>query len=439
MRVIDQITKPTKKAATVKTEPIKESFFEGIQKKVEQIELKKIKKRVSKKIKLLNIGVPLLIVGGFAMTLLSYRLFSLPTDVANTQEVISYQQSSSFRTVVDSGPIHLMPKLSNLALHAFTANPLAGRITSVVIGFVAIISFFLVCRSLFGERLSVAASILFTSSTFFLALVRSGEPYSNFLSLFILFAFTLLVFRKNQTDWLLVPLSLLFLWLITTPGGIFVVATMIGLKIKWLVRKIKESSKVSLITSILLLVIGAALLIYSGLQASSTKLIIKELVGVPVHLDIYDSIKNLYYIPKAILYGFFPGDWQYWLGGQPILDALSSFLFIFGVYHILRTPKLQRFSSLLTIFGVVSIWIAFSDNMLHIITLLPFIYLVIGFGLQAVVFEWRKIFPKNVLARSIGLGVIGIVLLIGIWFQSFRYFIVQPKTPEVKNSYLGST
>lgn len=66
--------------------------------------------------------------------------------------------------------------------------------------------------------------------------------------------------------------------------------------------------------------------------------------------------------------------------------------------------------------------------------LLPFIYLLASIGIGRMLGNWFIVFPRNPVARNIGLGlIIGMIALVG-YYHITRYFVAWPNSPETINA-----
>jgi hypothetical protein len=108
-------------------------------------------------------------------------------------------------------------------------------------------------------------------------------------------------------------------------------------------------------------------------------------------------------------------------------------LVAFGVYWYFFLRRLDRTKLLLG--GLVggAILSALSIDALPI--LLPFIYLLAGAGMTLLLQQWFTVFPRNPLARNIGVGLIAVLLAFVGYYHMHRYFVAWPHTPETKQAY----
>jgi hypothetical protein len=88
---------------------------------------------------------------------------------------------------------------------------------------------------------------------------------------------------------------------------------------------------------------------------------------------------------------------------------------------------------LTAVFGIILG--ALGQVTIGIVLLLPFVYSVIAAGISYILDEWYSVFPRNPFARSFGLILVIFIVLMSIYYQSTRFFVVWPQTPETRSVY----
>lgn len=366
------------------------------------------------------------------LTLLLFINFRQPTQQAHPLEREAYTQSKHVTDILKS-PTNFIQKSGNFILFKTTKNPLASRLSSVTIGAITVLLFYLLANRLFGRLGGSITTMLFMTSSVFLHTARFGDFTVSLFSLFSLFSLLQYLYKNEDHDWLWIVAAISFAWVAYTPGGLIVLIPLIVWKHRWLVSLLKELPlKILIPVGIILL----SIVVVVGYSVVRSPEIAKELLGIPSILpSVTDYVKAVLTVPRSLFLAYKPTS-TYWLDGQPIFDAIQAFLFVYGSIHILRTPKLERFKILPLILILGSLWVALTGNVLSILIIIPFVYLVIGFGVQAIIFEWRRVFPRNLAVRYAGTVLLGLVLLVSVLFQTYRYFVVWPKTPETKSAFV---
>jgi hypothetical protein len=119
----------------------------------------------------------------------------------------------------------------------------------------------------------------------------------------------------------------------------------------------------------------------------------------------------------------------------PVLDVASGGFFLIGLYAYYKNSKLERtrIMVLTALFGIVLG--ALGEITIAVVLLLPFVYSVVAAGISFVLDEWYSVFPRNPFARSFGLLIITSVVLMSVYYQATRFFVVWPQTPETREVY----
>jgi uncharacterized membrane protein YoaK (UPF0700 family) len=76
---------------------------------------------------------------------------------------------------------------------------------------------------------------------------------------------------------------------------------------------------------------------------------------------------------------------------------------------------------------------------LSLALLLPIIYFVAANGIAAMLVSWFTVFPRNPVARSIGLILITAAVLITCVFHVKRYFVAWPNASETTQAFSPGT
>jgi hypothetical protein len=150
----------------------------------------------------------------------------------------------------------------------------------------------------------------------------------------------------------------------------------------------------------------------------------------PMPLDI---LKNILLIPYHLAVSGEARP-EMWLGRAAVLDVFSVTAFIVGSWLYLKRIRLLRTPIILSILAVGVGLIGLGQGSLTLI--LPFIYLVIAAGVGHLLGEWLHVFPRNPIARGIGMGLLGVVLLLVLGYHLRHYFIGFPEARATHDTYI---
>jgi hypothetical protein len=123
------------------------------------------------------------------------------------------------------------------------------------------------------------------------------------------------------------------------------------------------------------------------------------------------------------------------VGSLPVLDVAAGGLFLIGMYAYQKNAKLERTKIMLLTAFLGILLGALGQVTIGIFLIMPYVYSVIAAGISYVLDEWYGVFPRNPFARSFGLLLVTIVVLISVYYQATRFFVVWPQTPETRQTY----
>jgi hypothetical protein len=184
-----------------------------------------------------------------------------------------------------------------------------------------------------------------------------------------------------------------------------------------------SASKLVRVSSVVLSVAALAPLVY-GLARSPS--LIKQWLGLVSTPDssipsLADIGANLASVPLSLFYksNF---DAVHWLSDLPLLSSFEIVMFLLGLYFYLTHLKASR-TRLIVVLAAVS-WLLVGIMGQNAISLIvPVIYLVVAAGIAYILHLWLKVFPNNPIARSIGIAVITLAILLTSIYQTRSYFV----------------
>ncbi len=364
------------------------------------------------------------------LTLMLYKLQSL-TPGLSPAEIATYQNASSLSIITDN-MVNAPYKLSVFLSTQIIDSTFGLRLVGAMVGALTIIVFYFLIRSVVGPIVSIAVTAMFASSTLLLVMSRTATAYVMLLSLFIVFAsgFYIRFGKRKDVGWIVAAVALgLSLYV---PGMIiFILPAVI-----WQFRNIKKSFE-RLETP----VIVASSVAFGVLCVPLIVSLIRDpnlwrgYLGFP---ETFASISDMIRHSAAAISSIFvmtPIDSSYWLGRQPVLDVFAVTMFIIGTFALISQYKLDRLWTILGILAIGVAWIGITTNRYGILVLLPFIYVVIGIGVQKLINQWLSVFPKNPIARYTGAALLATAIVVTINFQLHRYFVAWPNNQATKQTF----
>lgn len=359
--------------------------------------------------------------------LMLFRLSSLTNGLSEV-EISTLQSASSISSITE----HMVNAPYKLAVYVTTHvfdSAFGLRLTGSIVGGGAIVLFYLLNRKLFGTYVSVIVTAMFGSSSLLLHNARLATPNSMLLSLLAVIAvgFYLRFGKRKDIGWILTAATVGLS--VYTPGMIIF---LLGAGL-WQFRHVRKSfeqlqTPIIIITSVVFGLLIAPFIISLVRDIEMWR----AYVGLPMEFAPIDVMARYAGTAVVSIFVMSPNDPNYWLGRQPVLDIFSSAMLLYGAYHLIRQYRLDRLWTIGGIFLLAVLWIGASTNRWAILILLPFIYLVIGVGIQKFINVWLKVFPRNPIARTFGSALLCIAIALSLNFQIYRYFVAWPHADATK-------
>lgn len=312
----------------------------------------------------------------------------------------------------------------------------AGRIISVIYGLASTVFLFYVLKKWFNIRIATVGSLLFITSSWLLHISHIATPLilMIFTPLACLAAFTWLLRTKKFKIYAIIAFvaSLGFAAYVPyMPWILLVTVAILVLQSRDKLKGIKKWQWAAGVGLYAFLVIPLIL----GLTKNQPA--IKTLLGIPTALPTITQY--LHNMANLALTPFFrsPLIPELHLGRLPLLDIFSTAMFILGIYYYTKRATNRRSQILLFSFLLLFLIIPLSPlYLLGATILMPLIYICIISGIVEPLQQWFSYFPRNPLARSIGVGLVVVAIGFTSFYHLQRYFIAWPNTPDTKSSYI---
>lgn len=375
----------------------------------------------SKKLKFVLNKISILI-GLFAV----YILILLP-NIKNNIDPNQKPDNLIFITHNDvlSNASFLPLKLVQYLTYKFSHHSIiAYKSLSVVIAIGALITFYYVLVRWRTKRVGLLGALLLGSSTLFLSTASSASPEIYYLLAGCLLPLAIVIIGEEGTKYDLIFIALITAMLLYAPGmwAFLILGVIFAFNnLKVLLEEFNIKQK---LTALFVFLIAISPLIYSLII--NTVQYKSLLLGSSYHLISLEFVKNnLVKLPEMIIvHGINnPG---VWLISTPILDVFTIAMALLGVYaykigfHPVRFRGLIIYTiasiGLIGILGISALWLL----------LIP-IYLFAARGIALMLQQWFSVFPKNPLARYLGVFVVIIALSFAVFYHVNRFYVVWPK------------
>lgn len=372
-------------------------------------------------------GVLLALFGG----LLWFRLGSL-TDGYSAEEAAALQASAGLGHILEN-PVHApFTLLAYVFGLIFTGDQalLAVRAASTVIGLVTLTAFYWLVRHWHGERTAVLGTIVFGCSAWFLHTARLGTPDVTLFLLMVLVAGSVWL-KKTNSYAILFAGFILTAALLYVPGMIWLVLFVTLWQAKTILRFAKKNLGFFLGGIFGMLVLIAPLL----WAAWTDPTVARTVAGLPENGEFHwrASVGRLGEVPHQ-LFVHGPADPVVWLGRLPILDVFSMVMLIFGAYLYFRYKHLARSKMVAASLGLGLLLIALGGTV-TISIIIPFVYLLVAAGIGFMLDRWQRVFPRNIIAQGVSVGLISLAVIVVAWYGLRHYFVAWANAPATKQAF----
>ena len=301
-------------------------------------------------------------------------------------------------------PYHLLQKAS---IAAFGLTNLSVKLPSLLLGIASAIGILLLLKSWYRPNVAILTTILVITASQFLVLAQSGSSSIVYIlwSVWLLVA-ALRVSRqaKHQRAWTIVLFSLAALSLYT-PLGIYVLialagATMLHPHLRYLVKRAMRA-RVKILVAAGCGTVLLAPLVYAIIVQPSLGL---TLLGVPDAMPpLLDNMRELF---NQYFNFITPSSGTLM---KPIYALGPLMLIVLGVIRLVTTNYTAR-SYIITIWTVLLLPVLLFNPTFTTVTFVPAMILIAK-GVNTLLGNWYRLFPKNPYARVAGL--IPLTILIG--------------------------
>lgn len=389
-----------------------------------------IKKRASLAIARLREPAVGGVSGGLLVCLLLlYKIGSLVPGLS-ASESLAKQQAASFHVILEN-PVFLPYKTLQHAIGILDyQTPTALRFISALAAATCIYLFYYTLKKWYSPRVAVLGTILFATSSWFLHYARLATPDITFTAIIAVVAYGAWIRYTNRHSLALVIGTVLAVSLIYVPGFIWFVVPGIIWQRKALLNTLRHASKPSLGIAAVVLALLAPL-VWSVYE---NPLVLRDILGAPSSIPSLGTvINNTLSIPRHLLWANEPNP-VVWLDKLPLLDVFTIAMFGLGIYSYSFKKKLDRTKMLAGIFVIGVLGVSLGGK-INLIVLQPAIYLVATAGVALLMQQWFTVFPRNPLARTIGISLISLSVIMVAFYNTRHYFVAWPNSPETKKVF----
>ena len=380
----------------------------------------------------LELSATIFLVVAFA--LLTTKLRTLLGGYSQT-EIDAAQITASFPSVIEHTAY--WPYYAAVYVARFLVDDavLAARLVSVALGFIAVVSLFMIIRRWFNTQVAIVGSAVFVSGSWFLQLARTGTPEILGIAVVTLLCASVLWLINRPKK--LIPAIAVFL---TTLSAWFVPFLPWLLVAGLVLATLRERALLKIVPLWAWILLGVSVLsvittLVLGFSNDSDQIAL--IFGIPTDMPSFGDILSSLRGSLAALFWYAPTNPERWLANLPLLDIFGVVMVTLGVYHHERSFGDRRSLVLFGSIGIIALFLALNGgiNSPGFSLLLPLTGLLLISGIHEFLGQWSKVFPRNPLARLLAVSAITVLVTMSAFYQLNRYFVAWPGAPETKQIY----
>ena len=374
--------------------------------------------------------------GAVIIFLMLYRLGSLTNGLSNAE--LGQQQFASSWHHIAHNPLNAPLSAVEWLLLTIFANHSATvtRLGSAVFGVLALVAFAYVLRRWYGIRTAFFGTILFGFSSWFLHISRLASPEVLYLwavptLLATHIAWERHIKKSTATFFAIVVFGIL----LYIPGMLWLVILSLGLQSHHLVNGWKQLKRIW--QRIVLILLFLLILTPLAIALIQTPSLIQTWLGLPQVFNQPGEMPKRLVQSISFLVWRGPKQPELWLDRLPILDVFSILMAFLGVIFYIKHLLAPRTRLLVGIYIIGAFLYALGGSV-GFSVLIPVVYLIIAAGVGYLLHEWFRVFPRNPLARSVGLGLMGLAIGFACLYNFRAYFVAWPHNTATTTVFRGS-
>lgn len=381
-----------------------------------------------------HVRFALLCVAVLVASLLLYgrHLGSLTYSAVSSNEIHSLASYSSLHAIINN-PLHAPLKLVAWALwHLPWHNPASLRAPFALFALFSLLAMAYTFKRWYGTRMAVFGVVLVGCSSLLLHIGRLATFDVSFLWASASLVALHLLFHAHSDRflvrhvWVIGMLALLFV-----PGMVWLILANVALQREDVAASLKDMSslweKVAYPLCSLIVLGGISYAVYRHPHIGL------EWLGAPPQWTEWQGM--LKRLGDTVAYFIIRGPHQpeLWLGRLPLLDAFGTIMLIAGV--IFYSHHLRSFRTILigTFLAIEALLMTISA--LPVSLLVPLVFAIIVGGMAYVLHQWLRVFPRNPLARGVGISLMGLLVVATSTYSLRSYFIAWPHNTETRATF----
>ncbi|MBI5357364.1 hypothetical protein HZB74_00730 [Candidatus Saccharibacteria bacterium] len=324
--------------------------------------------------------------------------------------------------------------LDLVLIKAGLSSALSAKLVSAALAFLAACLFFVLIRQWVSFRITVLSTLIFSSSTWVIFHARDTGFGSSLLLVLLFLLLAAVVINKKTTGVLAYLLTLMLSLCFYVPGFIWLILAGIIFYFKNIKKYLGSITKTDKFVISGLFIAPLVPLAYF---LSKDTVTLKAWLGLPEGITSRNVLNNLIDLPSQLVFKGVDNP-LVWLYYSPVIDWVTLVLIITGSIYIFNRERYAILKKSAFMFTAIILALILLNGYEYISVLLPLLYMFAAVGLTFLVEQWFHIFPRNPLARSIGLSLVVFVVVLVSSYHVVRYFIAWPRMDATKEAYSTS-
>lgn len=359
---------------------------------------------------------------------LTFRLVKLLPGMASAEQPLP--TVNSLLHVIWYQPLELPAHLSRLLIAGISPYTGVGlsRLPSVLLALGLILAMYWLLKRWYNYRLALFGVVLLMTAPW---LLHVGRLATNDIvypfGMVVLLVLIALWHQQKRSKWLLYGSAVAASILLYVPGMIWLLLWGAFLERRNIMASIKNNRWSATIASVLAITI----LVPLGHALYGDWHMYRPLLGLPEQWPaILHAGKQFLLTWKYIFIGGFQNP-LYNLASLALLNFLVTIGFAVGVYLYSLHPKAMRTRQLAGLWLIGTILIALQGPV-AIQLILPIVLVLAVGGIGYLLHLWLRVFPRNPLARSFGIGLVGLMVLFAVAYNVLNYYVAWPNNGDTK-------
>ena len=347
-----------------------------------------------------------------------------------TPEVATLESSSSLRAIIDN-PFYAPFKIVEYVALQFSNNSIfILRSVTALFGIACIFMFYRLSSYWYSPLLAWLGTAMFATSALYLHHARLAV--SSILAPLLLLSLLWAVWNVRKKNATTVSIFILVTFMIVSlyiPGFIWFGLLILALQRRHLKEFLADIKLPSVLIGIVIFTILLFPLLRFFILNPNTLL---EWAAIPTHLSLKNMAQNIINVPLslAVRSNMNP---VFNLGRLPYLDLFTIMMTILGTYAFVIRLQLVR-TKILILSSIICLALVATEA-ISIVIFLPVVYLLATGGIMFLLQQWYSVFPKNPIARVLGLTLLVLVINVSIFYNLNRYFVAWANNPATADSF----